>query len=217
MFVDDGSSPPILASAPARSMRAFRVLDDIPWNQPGARNLGALNASGEWILFHDIDHFISSQNTSDILSQLDSLNPMRMYRFSRAYLNSDAAIASHMNTFLIQKELFVSLGGYDSDFSGNYAFDDTFFDDVFRLANGKVSMLTSIVVRVDETLITKNLSRDLSVNSLLRKKKLRELRRRKLCKLLNPFTLLKLLFGSLIYLRPRLVLGDLEFQWTITK
>src|SRR4051812_37755228 len=40
------------------NIRLIRIDTDISWNQPGARNLAALSARGEWGLFFDIDQVI---------------------------------------------------------------------------------------------------------------------------------------------------------------
>lgn len=51
VIVDDCSNEERQLSAPNFSLKYLRIIDDIPWNQAGARNLGALTSEGRWQLF----------------------------------------------------------------------------------------------------------------------------------------------------------------------
>ena len=42
-------------------IRLFRILDPIPWNQTGARNLGCYVAPDEWLFCTDVDHFVTEE------------------------------------------------------------------------------------------------------------------------------------------------------------
>ena len=55
VVVDDCSQTEQALNKHGLNVRHMRVIDDIPWNQAGARNLGALIAEGTWGLFFDID------------------------------------------------------------------------------------------------------------------------------------------------------------------
>ncbi|NDC66130.1 MAG: hypothetical protein EBZ73_05900, partial [Burkholderiaceae bacterium] len=41
IFVDDGSQPRLDLSMLPNWVKKFRITDDIPWNQPGAKNLAS--------------------------------------------------------------------------------------------------------------------------------------------------------------------------------
>ena len=53
ILVDDGSDPPI--------ERSIQTNDFNPWTQPKARNFGASKATGDILLFTDIDHIIDRE------------------------------------------------------------------------------------------------------------------------------------------------------------
>ena len=55
IIVDDGSDPPLEDDDEAEIVRTN---DKRPWTQPKARNIGASHATGETLLFTDIDHII---------------------------------------------------------------------------------------------------------------------------------------------------------------
>lgn len=99
------------------SVEVYRVTDDIPWNQPGAKNL-AFHLSEGWIVCADIDHLV----TKEMAQKLIDLDKKRgtIYFLGREDTPS-------WNIFLIHKDDFEKVGGYDEDFSGHYGHDDTLF------------------------------------------------------------------------------------------
>ncbi len=40
----------------------YKIDASIPWNEPGARNLGILKARTKWIMLCDIDHMLSRES-----------------------------------------------------------------------------------------------------------------------------------------------------------
>jgi hypothetical protein len=121
----------------------------IPWTQPLARNLGARQARGDYVLFTDIDHIV----TREALETVGQFGGSRMV-FPRSFailddmgrIRSDqAALCAcgwtqeqadrlagsgkiHQNTFAIRRSLFLDdlCGGYDCALcsSGKYGGDD---------------------------------------------------------------------------------------------
>ena len=61
IFLDDGSTPSLDLAVISHWVRKVRILDDIPWNQPGAKNLAVKLSIGSWILFLDADQFIDKE------------------------------------------------------------------------------------------------------------------------------------------------------------
>lgn len=57
IIVDDGSDPVIIDDT--ETARIIYTNDTRPWTQPRARNIGAKNATGEFLLFTDIDHIVT--------------------------------------------------------------------------------------------------------------------------------------------------------------
>ena len=114
VIVDDCSKEPL---GPLDGVKVVRVTDDIKWNQPGARNLG-FHISDGWILCADIDHLVTKEN----MEQLENTELKRgcVYYLGREDTNS-------VNIYVIHKDDFEKIGGYDEDFCGNYGYDDIHF------------------------------------------------------------------------------------------
>jgi glycosyltransferase involved in cell wall biosynthesis len=124
LLVDDGSpEPAILAPNSPINLTLVRVKENIPWNQPGARNLGLKLAEGDWVIASDIDHILPAEGLRQVLS----LNKDRgtVYFFERT-VEGGLAKNPHPNSFLISRQTFWEVGGYDEDFCGHYGYDDTF-------------------------------------------------------------------------------------------
>jgi hypothetical protein len=114
VIVDDCSPEPLECPT---GVDCYRIEDDIPWNQPGARNLGFQESEG-WIVCADIDHLITKENVEDILKLKKEKGTV--YYLGREDNNS-------WNVYLIHKDDFEKVGGYDEDFCGHYGYDDIDF------------------------------------------------------------------------------------------
>lgn len=159
IFVDDGSNPPL--DFPDCRLRNFRISytnDKRPWTQGLARNIGASNARGEYLLFTDIDHIITKEAINDSLAFIGDklifprhygildkngeiicdeksmlefgLHPERV-KTHRGYL----CAGIHGNTYLIRKKIFDMIGGYDHRYcesgfhvGGKYASEESKFN-----------------------------------------------------------------------------------------
>lgn len=95
---------------------------NIPWGNSRARNIGAINASNEYLLFIDVDHTIKKQIWFYRHGFKD-----RVYKFKRVLQKTEW----HCNTLLMHKDLFFSVGGYDERFCGHYGYEDRYLE--FRL------------------------------------------------------------------------------------
>ena len=93
---------------------------NIPWGNSRARNIGAINASNDYLLFIDVDHTIKNQ-----IGAVWSND--RVYKFKRVLKKTEW----HCNTLLMHKDLFFSVGGYNEMFCGHYGYEDRYLE--FRL------------------------------------------------------------------------------------
>ncbi len=175
ILVDDGSSPQLTWKNPPNCSRRVRIMEDIPWNQPGARNLGASLASGETLLFFDLDHFIDASAFGQILEHCKLINSQEIYRFRRIG-SCGKLLHSHLNSFMIRRSAFFAIHGYDEDFAGSYGYDDVSFYDRWLNKGNTVTVLDRITLHVEEGYATRSLNRNWSRNRRLRKQKLRELK-----------------------------------------
>jgi len=136
VFVDDGSDPPLDMDGLDInfSFRLFQTNDFRPWTQPAARNFGAKQAKGEFLILTDIDHIVTQEiiNTArnckyDVVrfkrevAVIDEKgrftqdwDVLRAYGFNRDKLQ----IAPHGNSYIMERELFLRLGGVDTRYVG---------------------------------------------------------------------------------------------------
>ncbi len=173
VVVDDGSAMP-LAIDPAALPLGTRLLlarieQDIAWNMPGARNLGALLAQGRFLLFHDVDHFLPQGALARLLHNADALRGDTLYRFAR--IEAGAPIDSHINSFLCSRDGFLRSGGYDEDFAGHYGHEDSFFLNGWAACIGPMVMLNNVWLDAQPRYSTPGLSRDTGRNSALFRQK----------------------------------------------
>lgn len=130
ILVDDGSprfpAAEVIAAYPCKlKLRLWRIAENIPWNQHGARNLGAKVAGeGGWLLMTDIDHLLMPDQALCLAEK--ALDPARHYTFARTSLPELAPYKPHPNSFLVTRAAYWEVGGYDEDYCGSYGGDGRF-------------------------------------------------------------------------------------------
>lgn len=135
VIVDDGSPEPaddVERPIGLPSLSIYRVLEDRPWHQHGARNLGAHVAKSKWLLLTDMDHVLSESQFQSLLSSLDELNTEAIYTLDR--VEADTGLPTfqngrekpHPNSFVVTRDTYWKIGGYDEDFCGIYGTDALF-------------------------------------------------------------------------------------------
>ncbi len=125
VLVDDGS--PARVEIPEDldlNLLLLRIQGDIPWNQPGARNLGVTYARSDKIVLTDLDHEFPVETLREMIRRR---NPGRTLYKIRRYDPNGLRRSTHSNTFFMSRGRFMKLYGYDEDFSGHYGYDDTTF------------------------------------------------------------------------------------------
>jgi len=148
VVVDDGSptapAAAVLdaqASRPAR-LRLFRIDVDTRWNWLAARNIGAHHADPGWLLLTDMDHVVPEATLRTIVDGRP--DPGRVYAFSREE-HTGVTITPHSASFLLTRDLFWRVGGYDETLSGYYGTDGDFRR---RLAvHAEIVVLPDVLVR----------------------------------------------------------------------
>ncbi len=134
VLVDDGSPTDPAANVPRPDglppLRIYRVLIDKPWNQHGARNLGATMADGPWLFLSDMDHVLPAESLERLMGHRNS---GAVYMFRRVdapnmtlTLRPNGKPKPHPNTFAMTKEMYWRIGGYDERFCGIYGTDSLF-------------------------------------------------------------------------------------------
>jgi hypothetical protein len=124
IIVDDGSPEP--AEAAIRGMqipfpiRLFRIQRDVRWNWLAARNIGFIHAAEGWCLVTDMDHVIPETTATSVV--FGKHNPEVIYGFSRKEYTG-ITVPPHPNSWLMTREMFWRVGGYDEALSGHYGTD----------------------------------------------------------------------------------------------
>ena len=172
VVVDDGSPQPA-ADVPRPeglpSLRLYRVLEDRPWHQHGARNLGAHEATGPWLFLTDIDHLLPAHSLAAVLNLIRLADPQTVYTFFRVDApllqptrNDRGELKPHVNTFLMTKAHYWRVGGYDEACVGYGT--DSYFRRRLRAA-GRMRHLEDIrIIRVPREVIPDASSYEPGVN-----------------------------------------------------
>lgn len=169
LYIDDFSDTPIILEKGNLNLRIFRVLDDIDWNMPGCKNLGAFMAKSDWLMFFDVDNFIEPQGFAKILSAIPTLNKSICYKFKRKVHEQEAE--PHINTFLVSRWGFFKAGGIDEDFSGHYGYEDVHFNYLWLKRVGGTILITDVLFN-EIDLKTEKLNRDTNRNQALGSRKI---------------------------------------------
>jgi hypothetical protein len=152
VIVDDGSplcyeADSIVLASDLPPLRIYRVIEDIPWHQHGARNLGAHVATGDWLYLGDMDHVIPAESMAQMVRLC---NYEAIYTFGRVDAPDmrptmkNGVRKPHPNTFLMPRRVFWTIGGYDEDLTGYGT--DSFFR--ARLRDGGVPITHREDIRI---------------------------------------------------------------------
>lgn len=172
IIVDDGTPTTAAGEVPRPEkglppLKIFRVAVDLPWHQHACRNIGAHEARKSWLFLTDMDHLIPEETWRNIF-KLDAEPPHTVY----THLRVDAPDMQpkikngqehpHPNTFLMSKEFYWMIGGYDEDFCGVYGTDGMFRKRLWAVARHKP--LRDPIIRYDREVLA-----DASTRTLQRK------------------------------------------------
>lgn len=106
------------------NIKLYRITTDIPWNECGANNLGVKVASNEWIFRSDVDWSIPNNTIKNIMNI--ELCKDSLYMFCGMNFVSKERVSYPPNIFVMHKETFWKIGGYDEDTRGHYGSDLSF-------------------------------------------------------------------------------------------
>jgi predicted glycosyltransferase involved in capsule biosynthesis len=181
ILVDDHSPHALASFVQGRlNMRILRVDDDIPWNQPGARNLGVVYSRSDKIVMHDVGQCLPQQTLEKIVEIANPSN--RIYKFAGvSERDSSVKLKSHPNTLFMSRSRFLRYYGYDEEFAGHYGREDTCFTRLQRRFGARIGRLSSrypVIFRErDEDFDYSGLKRDKTINTALMERKLALARR----------------------------------------
>jgi GT2 family glycosyltransferase len=143
IIVDDGSPNAPAASVPLPAnlidVSIYRVTEDRPWHQHAARNLGAHVAADGWLLLTDMDHVLTAENAAALVRRLHKMDEGTVYTLHRIEADTGEPTLGrtgkpkpHPNSFVLTKELYWRIGGYDEEYVG-YGTDGKFKERAFHV------------------------------------------------------------------------------------
>lgn len=115
----------------AKSAKLFRVDKDIPWNQMGARNLAMQHSSGHCLLI-DPDMVFDGKMMARMIQAAEKLARRHVIKWGLRHVSSGKLDMTSPNTWLLHRDDFFAVGGYDEDFAGNKGWSDVQFLDIMR-------------------------------------------------------------------------------------
>lgn len=147
ILVDDGSPEPAIDVPRPEGLpdlQIYRVTEDRPWHQHAARNLGAHVAEEGWLLLTDMDHVLTAEAARSLFKTMDKgrLEFEAIYMLDRIEADTGEPTRNglgwkkpHPNSFLLTRETYWRIGGYDEDYCGIYGTDGLFKMRAFQIAN----------------------------------------------------------------------------------
>ncbi|MDF3059536.1 MAG: hypothetical protein K0R17_3751 [Rariglobus sp.] len=172
VLVDDGSPVPYEIPDFNLNLTWLRITEDIPWNNPGARNLGVTYAKSDKVVLTDLDHQFPAETFRHIVERGEcGRNFYKIYRTG----DDGKIMRSHPNLFLMSRARFMRLWGYDEHFCGHYAHDDMWFVKFQKWHGSRQCHLPKkvrVFIRLKEArTFTHSLQRDLSTNEKIYEEK----------------------------------------------
>lgn len=106
------------------NFKLFCITEKVRWNWIAAKNIGAHQAGGDWLMLTDIDHVVD-KNLIVYLHEFAAhpecfYVPSRVDGSERRYNPKP-----HPNSYFMTKEFFWKVGGYNEYYSGHYGSDGT--------------------------------------------------------------------------------------------
>lgn len=147
IIVDDGSPESPAANVPRPyglpEVQIYRVAEDRPWWQNGAKNIGAHVAGEGWMLLTDMDHVLTADAAAALFRAMDkgNLDEGTAYMLDRVEadtglptLGRDGQPKPHPNSFIMTREMYWRAGGYDERTAGHYGTDRIFREHLYSIA-----------------------------------------------------------------------------------
>lgn len=106
----------------------WKIDIDIKWNQPEANNLAFREIKTDCVIRSDIDHYFNELDFEKILNKIECNQldlKSNLYKPQR-YVK-EKKIHLHPNVYIISKNKYWDINGYNEYFSGNYGYDDVEF------------------------------------------------------------------------------------------
>ena len=134
VVIDDCGDPPVdpeeVGGLGPMGVQLLRHTEDVPWAQPCCRNLAARVARGERLIMLDPDMVIPPDRAKDFMLEATMLPRGHVTRFCLREANHPKkdrrgkVNTSSPNAWIIRKEDFLAVGGYNEMFAGHKGWSD---------------------------------------------------------------------------------------------
>lgn len=149
----------------------YKIKEDVPYNFPGTLNLGATVANAPVIMHTDLDVIAKAEDMDVLLKVAKKAKSNQCYKLKAMY---GKGINTSLSSFLLWRETFWKVGGYDEDFAGNYGHDDIYFNYKMKELGYEMIELEDCTLSTAPEGIT-NMNRDTTVNDELMEAKKKNL------------------------------------------
>lgn len=161
-ILDDGSAVSLvdkvfeIKSFGIKNISVYRIVEDIPWNIPGVRNLATFVTFTPWLIFLDIDQHLDENSISKLLKLSSVANNGEFFTFKRTNGRFTAG------TMMISMLDLLSIHGHDESLVGNYGYNDQLLRGHLFKSNSIEYRLTDVACSEYKTPLVGN--RDTSIN-----------------------------------------------------
>lgn len=124
IVTDDASPrwPARITRNPGLRISLYRIENDVEWNWLECRNIGAKHAVCPWLLLTDMDHALYADQAGVLVDMINygALDEERFYTLERRDAPDLTYYKFHPDSYLMTRDLFWRVGGYDEHYAGNY-------------------------------------------------------------------------------------------------
>lgn len=130
VVADDCGDPPVTRYDIELLIRHFphgsllRVDEDIPWNQPGARNMAMAWIEADVVIMLDVDMVIPPAMAKGFLDEAARLPEGKVIKFALKCLSNGKSTTTSPNTWMLHRSDFFEVGGYDEGYAGHKGYSD---------------------------------------------------------------------------------------------
>jgi glycosyltransferase involved in cell wall biosynthesis len=150
IIVDDGSSDEyhiLNYVKPSEKIKLYRVKYDYGFNSHGCRNLIMKESLNEFVVLVDSDRKIYDPEYSFNTIKNMSLKKNMIYRFVCHFLKIGHYTHESENDFLISKNHFFSVGGYDEELIGYRGGDYCFFKQLRNFGDEEILYEINLLIQ----------------------------------------------------------------------
>jgi hypothetical protein len=162
VIADDGSPSYPALDVVKRNMienldiQVYRIKENKPWNVSGALNLAISKAPTEWVYSAAVDHVLPIGSIRGLIGKLLNddwvYNPGRYRAFSKDNYFEYKPVNKPGNLFILTKELFWNLGGYNENFAGYYGGMGSLFKKIVDTYSKLVLLEDIFTIAFDQTI-----------------------------------------------------------------